>query len=80
MLAGMESQRLSTQSITVPKLAYSLAEAELATGLSRRTLDRMIAAGKLQTVKRGGRRLVPADVLERLCRPDDDSQPKRAEC
>lgn len=55
------------------RLAYSLAETEAATGLSRTGLYRLIARGELQTVKRGGRRLVPAAELERLCRPVEDA-------
>jgi len=39
-------------------------------GLSRSSLYRLIAAGKLQTVQRGRRRLVPSAELEKLCRPD----------
>jgi excisionase family DNA binding protein len=51
---------MQTSNASVPKLAWSLAEMEVATGLSRATLYNMIADGRLQTVKIGGRRLVPA--------------------
>jgi excisionase family DNA binding protein len=61
---------LNIQSVTVPRLAYSLCEAELATGLSRATLYRLAARGQLQMIKAGGRRLVPSAELERLCRAD----------
>lgn len=52
---------------SLPRLAYSLAEGAAVSGLSQRSLYRLIAAGKLHTVKRGGRRLVPRNELERLC-------------
>lgn len=53
-----------------PRLAYSLAESEAMSGLSRSSLYRLIAAGRLQTVQHGRRRLVPRDELERLCTPE----------
>ena len=51
------------QAISVPKLSYSLAEVELASGLSRASIYRAIAAGTLKTVQLGRRRLVPALAL-----------------
>ena len=61
---------MDTQTIPVPRLAYSLTEAEIASGLSRATLYRLISRGELETVKRGKRRLVPTAALERLCTPE----------
>jgi len=58
---------MQTQTITFPRLGYSFAELEVLVGLSRSTLHRMVARGKLETVKRGRRRLVPADQVARLC-------------
>lgn len=58
-LSGMETA-------SVPRLAYSISEAEFATGLSRATLYRLIERGELHTVKRMGRRLVPTAELQRL--------------
>lgn len=55
------------KTFTLPRLAYSLAECEALTGLSRSTLYRLQARGELKTVKIGGSRLVPAKDLERLC-------------
>jgi excisionase family DNA binding protein len=55
----------------VPRLAYSLIECEIATGVSKATFYRLINSGKLLTVKIGGRRLVPAPELERLCSVDN---------
>lgn len=62
MLAHMD-----TQTVSIPRLAYSLSETELATGLSRSTLYRLMARGELGTVKRGKRRLIPTEELRRLC-------------
>lgn len=59
-------RRMRTQTISVPKLGYTLAETELATCLSRATLYRLIALGKLKTIKRGSRRLVPTDELKKF--------------
>ena len=51
---------MDTQNVSIPKLGWSFAELEVATGLSRATLYRMLSDGQLQTVKVRGRRLVPA--------------------
>jgi len=51
---------MKAQSISLPKLGWSMAEIEVATGLSRATLYRMLSAGQLHTVKIRGRRLVPS--------------------
>lgn len=57
----------STQSISeIPRRAYSLTEASLATGLSLATLHRKLASGELKGVKVGRRRVIPADELKRL--------------
>ena len=66
MLRHMVAQAVSVQG-TVPRLAYSIAESEALSGLSRSSLYRLIAAGQLKTVQRGRRRLVPSAELERLC-------------
>lgn len=65
MLTRMEAQALSQPSM-LPRLAYSLAEIAMSTGLSRRSLYRLMAAGQLATVRRGRRRLVPAAEALRL--------------
>jgi excisionase family DNA binding protein len=51
---------------TFPRLAFSIAESEALSGLSRSSLYRLIAAGSLKTVQHGRRRLVPAGELERI--------------
>jgi len=62
----MEPPLVSTPA-PFPRFAYSLAESEALSGLSRSSLYRLIAAGKLKTVMQGRRRLVPAREIERLC-------------
>lgn len=61
---------MHTQQNTVPRAAYSLNEAAASLGLSRRTLYGLMDSGKLATVKLGKRRLVPAQELARLVRPE----------
>jgi excisionase family DNA binding protein len=58
---------MQTQTIIFPRLGYSFAELEVLIGLSRSTLHRMVARGELETVKRGRRRLIPAEQVQRLC-------------
>ena len=48
------------------KLAFRVNDAAEAYGWSRSTLYKMMKAGTLRTVKIGGRRLIPRDVLEAL--------------
>jgi hypothetical protein len=57
---------MEARTVSVPKLGWSLAEIEVATGLSRSLLYRMMAAGELTTIKVRGRRLVPGWQAERL--------------
>jgi len=71
----MQMQALSPLQIAMTRLAYSLAESEALSGLSRSSLYRLIAAGKLLTVQRGRRRLVPSAELQRLCGADAE-QPR----
>jgi hypothetical protein len=65
MLTRMEAQFVSPS--TIARLAYSIAESETLSGLSRSSLYRLMAAGQLKTILRGRRRLVPSAELERLC-------------
>lgn len=46
--------------------AYHVDEAALVYGLSRSTLYKLMAIGKLRTVKVGGRRLIPVEAIEDL--------------
>jgi excisionase family DNA binding protein len=48
------------------KRAYRVKEATVAYRLSHSTIYKLMKAGKLRTVKIGGRRLIPRDVLEAL--------------
>ena len=70
MMASMDNQIAYLSPLALPRLAYSLAESEALSGLSRSSLYRLMAAGKLRTVKRGDRRLVPSAELARLCSVD----------
>jgi hypothetical protein len=67
----MQTQRVQ-QSVSIPRLAFSLAEVEVSSALSRATLYRMVDAGTLRTVQHGRRRLVPAAV-ERLCGAEQEA-------
>lgn len=46
-----------------PKITYSILEACLASSLGRTTLYNHIAAGRLRTVRIGGRTIIPAEAL-----------------
>ena len=48
------------------KLAYSIREACEATSLSRSSIYNYRAAGKLKTIRIGGRTVIPADSLHAL--------------
>lgn len=63
---------MHTNTVSVPRYGFSLAEVEIALGLSRPTLYRMIRAGELRTVQHGRRRIVPGTELERLCQPAEE--------
>lgn len=45
------------------KLAYRLADAASAIGVSKRTIERMIDNGKLEARQSNGIRLIPAEAL-----------------
>jgi excisionase family DNA binding protein len=60
---------MDTQTVSMRKLGYSFAEAEVATGLSRASLYRAIGRGELRRVKVGNRSLIPAADLEALFGP-----------
>lgn len=71
---ALSNPRMDVQTVSVPKLGYSLAEVEIATGLSRATLYRMLSAGQLSTVKVRGRRLVPAWQAQKLLEAKDQGR------
>lgn len=52
------------------KRALRVNDASTLYGLSRSTIYKLMAAGTLRTVKIGGRRLIPRDVLEALISED----------
>ena len=69
----MSNPNMDMQNTSVPKLGWSLAEVEVATGLSRATLYRMIAGNELATVKVRGRRLVPGWQAQKLLEGQADT-------
>jgi excisionase family DNA binding protein len=52
----------------LPRLAYSAQEVCDILGLSRATVDRLLASGRLRSVSHTRRVLVPADELSRFLR------------
>lgn len=52
------------------KLTCSIADATVALGVSRATIYNWMGDGKLETVKVGGRRLIPISSLDKLIRPE----------
>ena len=50
----------------LPKLAYSIKEARLASSLGKTTIYAHITAGHLRAVRIGGRTVIPADSLHAL--------------
>ena len=65
-LAASRKRSMSGSNNDVKRLAMSIREAELASGLSRATLYRLIASGRLMTLKIGARRLVTVGELDAL--------------
>jgi len=53
-------------SIHPTKLAYSIREASESTSLSRSSIYNYVAAGRLKTVRVGGRTVIPAESLHAL--------------
>lgn len=53
---------------TVSKLAYSMAESEVASGMSRRALENAIKDGRLRSSLVGGRRQIFPNDLEEFLR------------
>lgn len=54
------------------KLSYSVSEACAATSLGRTTLYGLIAAGRLKSIRVGGRTLIPAEGLRALIAENGD--------
>lgn len=50
----------------IEKISYSIREAVRATSISRTSLYAHISAGRLRTVRIGGRVVIPADSLRAL--------------
>lgn len=58
---------------TPPKLGYSIREACDATSIGKTTLYSHIAAGRLRTVRVGGRTIIPAEALRSLLKLEERS-------
>jgi excisionase family DNA binding protein len=58
---------MDTLDVSLQRLSYSFAEAEVISNLSRSTLYREVARGNLRRVKVGKRSLIPAEALAELC-------------
>ena len=56
---------------TIPKLAYSIREACEASSLGKTTIYSLIAAGRLRTIRIGGRTIIPAESLHALLAGED---------
>ncbi len=61
----MTSQTLDN---SIERRAYRVNEACAAFRISRSTIYKLMAAGKLRTVRIAGRRLIPAEAAEALLR------------
>ncbi len=60
---------------TIPtheRITLRVNEAQAVSGLSRSTIYELLKAGRLQTVKIGGRRLILRESLQRLLEPVSD--------
>lgn len=59
------------------RVALSVAEAAEATGLSRRTVERLIRSGELSSIRIGRRRLVTLDALTDLLSRNRNTNTRR---
>ena len=60
----LTSKPAKKESPPITRIAYSVDEAAIATGLSRSSLYLAMQAGELEFGKFGSRRIIPADGLE----------------
>jgi uncharacterized protein YaiE (UPF0345 family) len=58
---------METHVVSLQRMGYSLAEAEVMANVSRSTLYRAIDAARLRVVKAGKRSIIPADSLAAFC-------------
>lgn len=78
ILREIRSLKAQLASVSRSKRLLSKREAARYLGISRgRTLDALIAAGRLRTVRIGGRLKVPLDEVERLSRLGEHTAPNR---
>lgn len=62
----IQSIQVAPAAPPIPKIAFNLGEAEYSIGISKRTLNRLIAAGQIKSVLVRGCRLIPATELMRI--------------
>jgi excisionase family DNA binding protein len=62
--------RVTARSAQAPRMAYSRKEAAVQLSVSKRTIDRLIAARKIRVRKLWGRTIIPAAELAKLLRQD----------
>lgn len=60
--------------VPVERLAFSPAELAAALGCSKAHIHNLIGRGELRSVKLGGKRLIPRDVVERLLAEQEADQ------
>jgi excisionase family DNA binding protein len=63
----------------IPKIAFNLGEAEYSLGVSKRTLNRLIETGQIQSVRIRGCRLIPAAELFRIAGARQEDADKTGE-
>ncbi len=64
--ASKQSNDVIARNLQSVRLSYSVNEAAVLLGVSRSTVNRMIASGDLQSVTALSRRLVPKQALDQL--------------
>jgi excisionase family DNA binding protein len=57
---------MQTEKYAPPKIGYSIKEACQASSLGRTTIYGHISAGRLRSIRVGGRTIIPADSLQAL--------------
>lgn len=66
--------QIAPSALPIPKLAFTIKEAEYSLGVSKRTLNRLIADGQVKSVLVRGCRLIPTTELQRLCGVDREAE------
>ena len=67
---------ISQQPDPFVRRAYRIREACVALGISRSTLYKLVAGGKLQLIHLGGRSLIPTTEIDRLISNGSHQEPR----